>query len=100
MEIVKAIFAFTGHEAATNAKRKRVRGDISRSLGQCLQACQVCRGLVAMTLGVRYIRPLIRNGGNGGSMTTLYFTAGPNREQDGLFGAIDYVVALTGEGHK
>jgi hypothetical protein len=28
-------------------------------------------------------------GGNGGSMTTLYFTAGPNREQDGLFGAID-----------
>jgi len=29
------------------------------------------------------------NGGNGGSMTTLYFTAGPNREQDGLFGAID-----------
>ncbi len=29
------------------------------------------------------------NGGNGGSLNTLYFTAGPNREHDGLFGAIN-----------
>jgi uncharacterized protein (TIGR03118 family) len=28
------------------------------------------------------------NGGNGGGTNTLYFTAGPNEEQDGLFGAI------------
>jgi uncharacterized protein (TIGR03118 family) len=29
------------------------------------------------------------NGGNGGSMNTLYFTAGPNGERDGLFGSLD-----------
>jgi uncharacterized protein (TIGR03118 family) len=29
------------------------------------------------------------NGGNGGSVSTLYFTAGPNSEQDGLFGSLD-----------
>ena len=28
------------------------------------------------------------NGGNGGSVDTLYFTAGPNGEQDGLFGSL------------
>jgi len=28
------------------------------------------------------------NGGNGGSLNTLYFTAGPNNEADGLFGSI------------
>jgi len=28
------------------------------------------------------------NDGNGGSSTKLYFTAGPNREADGLFGAL------------
>jgi uncharacterized protein (TIGR03118 family) len=28
------------------------------------------------------------NGGNGGGTNTLYFTAGPNEEQDGLFGAL------------
>jgi uncharacterized protein (TIGR03118 family) len=29
------------------------------------------------------------NGGNGGAAGTLYFTAGPNGEKDGLFGAIN-----------
>ena len=29
------------------------------------------------------------NGGNGGSLSSLYFTAGPNAEQDGLFGRLD-----------
>lgn len=29
------------------------------------------------------------NGGNGGSVNTLYFTAGPNGERDGLFGGLD-----------
>jgi uncharacterized protein (TIGR03118 family) len=29
------------------------------------------------------------NGGNGGSADTLYFTAGPNGETDGLFGSLD-----------
>jgi uncharacterized protein (TIGR03118 family) len=29
------------------------------------------------------------NGGNGGLATTLYFTAGVNGEQDGLFGSIN-----------
>jgi hypothetical protein len=32
---------------------------------------------------------LFGNGGNGGDPKTLYFTAGPNGEADGLFGAID-----------
>jgi uncharacterized protein (TIGR03118 family) len=29
------------------------------------------------------------NGGNGGAVNTLYFTAGANGEQDGLFGSLD-----------
>jgi uncharacterized protein (TIGR03118 family) len=33
------------------------------------------------------------NGGNGGSTNTLYFTAGPNEERDGLFGSLDPGVA-------
>jgi hypothetical protein len=28
------------------------------------------------------------NGGNGGDPNTLYFTAGPNGESDGLFGSL------------
>jgi hypothetical protein len=28
------------------------------------------------------------NGGNGGDRNTLYFTAGPNDESDGLFGSL------------
>ena len=28
------------------------------------------------------------NGGNGGEVDTLYFTAGPNGETDGLFGSL------------
>ena len=32
------------------------------------------------------------NDGNGGSSQTLYFTAGPNGEADGLFGALSPVV--------
>jgi PEP-CTERM motif len=31
------------------------------------------------------------NGGNGGLLDTLYFTAGLNDEQDGLFGSISAV---------
>ena len=29
------------------------------------------------------------NGGNGGNLNTLYFTAGPNGERDGIFGSLD-----------
>jgi hypothetical protein len=29
------------------------------------------------------------NGGNGGATNTLYFTAGPNGETDGLFGSLN-----------
>jgi hypothetical protein len=32
------------------------------------------------------------NGGKGGRPGTLYFTAGPNGEGDGMFGALDPVV--------
>jgi uncharacterized protein (TIGR03118 family) len=30
----------------------------------------------------------VGNGGNGGLTNTLYFTAGPNDEKDGLFGSL------------
>ena len=30
----------------------------------------------------------VGNGGNGGKTDTVYFTAGPNGEKDGLFGAL------------
>ncbi len=39
----------------------------------------VIDGLWALTIG---------NGGSGGSLNTLYFTAGPNGESDGLFGSL------------
>jgi uncharacterized protein (TIGR03118 family) len=40
------------------------------------------------------------NGGRGGRPETLYFTAGPNGEGDGLFGALDPVVEQKpGKGH-
>jgi len=32
----------------------------------------------------------VGNGGNGGSPTAVYFTAGPNGEQDGLFGRLQW----------
>ncbi|MGH9722550.1 MAG: TIGR03118 family protein [Bryobacteraceae bacterium] len=31
----------------------------------------------------------VGNGGTGGNLNTLYFTAGPNDERDGLFGSLD-----------
>ena len=30
----------------------------------------------------------VGNGGNGGLANTIYFTAGPNEEKDGLFGSL------------
>ena len=42
----------------------------------------VIPGLWGLTFG---------NGGSGGSLNTLYFTAGPNGEADGLFGALTAV---------
>jgi uncharacterized protein (TIGR03118 family) len=43
-------------------------------------------GLWTLTVG---------NGGNGGSANTVYFTAGPNGEQDGLFGSLTAVAPGT-----
>jgi uncharacterized protein (TIGR03118 family) len=37
----------------------------------------------------------IGNGGNGGKTDTVYFTAGPNDEQDGLFGSLAPSVATS-----
>jgi hypothetical protein len=31
---------------------------------------------------------MVGNGGNGGLSNTIYFTAGPNGENDGLFGSL------------
>lgn len=50
-------------------------GTLSDQLGNPI----VNEGLWALTFG---------NGGNGGNVDTLYFTAGINRESDGLFGAL------------
>jgi uncharacterized protein (TIGR03118 family) len=50
-------------------------GTVNQSTGKPV----VIDGLWALKFG---------NGGNGGSSQTLYFTAGPNGEQSGLFGAL------------
>ena len=46
----------------------------------------VIDGLWALTIG---------NGGSGGSLNTLYFTAGPNGENDGLFGSLTAVPEMS-----
>jgi len=38
---------------------------------------------------------LVGNGGNGGDRNTIYFTAGPNDESDGLFGSLSAVAPGT-----
>jgi uncharacterized protein (TIGR03118 family) len=50
-------------------------GNVRKPSGQPI----VIEGLWALKFG---------NDGNGGSSQTLYFTAGPNDEADGLFGAL------------
>ena len=44
-------------------------------------------GLWSLTFG---------NGFNGGDVNTLYFTAGINGEQDGLFGSLTFVPGVKG----
>ena len=53
----------------------RFLGKVRDSKGQSI----VIEGLWTIRFG---------NGGNGGDVNTLYFTAGPNDEQDGLFGSL------------
>ena len=50
----------------------------------------VINGLWALAFG---------NGGRGGRPETLYFTAGPNDESDGLFGSLDPVPESDPHGH-
>ena len=65
-----------GHIDAYDPMTGRFIDKVRDSHGQAI----VIDGLWAIKFG---------NGGNGGSPNTLYFTAGPNEEADGLFGSLD-----------
>ena len=65
-----------GHIDAYDPVTGRFIDKVRDSHGQAI----VIDGLWAIKFG---------NGGNGGSPNTLYFTAGPNEEADGLFGSLD-----------
>lgn len=65
-----------GHIDAYDPVTGRFIDKVRDSHGQAI----VIDGLWTMKFG---------NGGNGGSANTLYFTAGPNEEADGLFGSLD-----------
>ena len=64
-----------GHINAFDPMTGHFRGKVRNPHGQAV----VIDGLWALKFG---------NGGNGGDPKTLYFTAGPNGEADGLFGSL------------
>jgi uncharacterized protein (TIGR03118 family) len=64
-----------GHINAYNATTGEFIDKIRDPNGQAI----VIDGLWSLRVG---------NGGNGGDPKAVYFTAGPNGEQDGLFGSI------------
>ena len=64
-----------GHINAFNLQTGELIDKVRTPKGQAL----VIDGLWAIRFG---------NGGNGGLANTLYFTAGPNDEKDGLFGSL------------
>ena len=64
-----------GHINAYDPLTGRFIDKVRDSHGQAI----VIDGLWALKFG---------NGGNGGLVNTLYFTAGPNDEEDGLFGSL------------
>ena len=64
-----------GHINAYDPVSGLLRGSVTDPNGKPV----VIDGLWSLTFG---------NGGNGGLANTLYFTAGPNGEQDGLFGSL------------
>jgi uncharacterized protein (TIGR03118 family) len=64
-----------GHINAFNLETGKFLGKLREPTGRTL----VIDGLWALRVG---------NGGNGGDPDTVYFTAGPNGETDGLFGAL------------
>jgi uncharacterized protein (TIGR03118 family) len=55
--------------------------------GEFIDKVRTSHGQAVVIDGLWAIR--FGNGGNGGSPNSLYFTAGPNGEQDGLFGRLD-----------
>jgi uncharacterized protein (TIGR03118 family) len=56
------------------------------STGEFLDKVRSPKGQAVVIDGLWTIR--FGNGGNGGRLDTLYFTAGPNDESDGLFGSL------------
>jgi uncharacterized protein (TIGR03118 family) len=54
--------------------------------GEFLDKLRSPNGQAIVIDGLWTIR--VGNGGNGGAANTIYFTAGPNKESDGLFGSI------------
>jgi uncharacterized protein (TIGR03118 family) len=55
--------------------------------GEFINKVRTSEGKAVVIDGLWTIR--FGNGGNGGSLNTLYFTAGPNGESDGIFGSLD-----------
>jgi uncharacterized protein (TIGR03118 family) len=74
-----------GHINAFNATTGAFMGELKDPDGEAIQI----DGLWALKVG---------NGGNGGDTGTVYFTAGLDHEQHGLFGSLTSVAAGTPEG--
>ena len=78
--LVAILLSPIGHEG--NARRTIVLPDLALD-GKVRDP----KGQAILIDGLWTIR--FGNGGNGGATDTLYFTAGANGEQDGLFGSLN-----------
>jgi len=76
----------TGEILAFDMETGKYAGKMLNAEGQTL----MIDGLWALSFG---------NGGNAGPLNTLYFTAGPNGEQDGLFGSLTAITTELLEGN-
>src|SRR5262249_36207314 len=71
-----------GRMHAFDAADGKFLGTVTNTLGQSI----LIDGLWSLSVG---------NGTNAGNAGTIYFTAGPNREKDGLFGSLTPVALGT-----
>jgi uncharacterized protein (TIGR03118 family) len=75
-----------GHINAFDPNTGAFLGTVTDSKGQVIQI----DGLWTLLTG---------NGAGGGDLNTIYFTAGPNQETDGLFGSLKAVAPDPGDSH-